>query len=292
MTHPLPSADELRSALTAFLAAHLPPSAEPVVADLRRLGGGSSQENWAFDACWADDGSAFGMPALIVERRSGRAHRGVLREDDPLRLGPGGRQALAGELADLLAAVHRVDVSATGLDAALPGPGGNPAVLELDHWIAELDRVELEPQPALRFTIEWLREHLPPPPERVVLLHGDFRPANVLVADGRIAALLDWELARLGDPADDLGWYLASVYAGEHFIPGRWERADFLTRYADRCPRPDELRLHFWTVMSMFRLCVIALTAVRNFCRGESSRPAAPPHRLIAATLHDTGLLR
>ena len=91
MTHPLPSADELRSALTAFLAAHLPPSAEPVVADLRRLGGGSSQENWAFDACWADAGRRVDRALLlrrtpsasvVASRRAFSSSRSAVRTSD------------------------------------------------------------------------------------------------------------------------------------------------------------------------------------------------------------------
>lgn len=325
----------LHETLTSFVTANLPVAAQPEVDAPRRLGGGSSQENWAFEASWLVDGhrvehdlllrrdppagvvdtdravefalvqalgstelpvpaaywyaagDVFDRPAMIVSRCAGRAHRAVLRERDPLGLGRDGQVRLAGELVELLGAVHQVDPST--MADALTSPDGNPAAVELDHWVRELDRAELEPQPALRFTAEWLREHQPAPPERITLVHGDFRPANVLVHDGHVTALLDWELARIGDPADDLGWYLASVYAGEHLIPGRWERADFLARYAQRCPVPDEDRLRYWAVLAVFRLAVIALTAVRNFCTGASTRlpPAADP--LVAAALADTG---
>lgn len=305
-----------------------------------RLGGGSSQENWAFDAevdgpdgtirrellmrrepaqgvvdtprdveyallralgrtglpvarvhALDADGSRLGRPAMVVDRLRGRAHRGVLRERDPLGLGPTRRVELAETLAELLAAVSSVDPGAVGLGEVLPAPA-DPATAELDRWESELDRVELEPHPGLREVIAWLRANLPAAP-RVRLVHGDFRPANVLVDDdGRVSALLDWELAHLGDAHDDLGWYTCSVYRQEHFVPGESGVGDFLDRWSERSGIEVERdRLHFWQVMSTFRLAVIALTGVRAFCDGTSDRPAGPTRRVEHLALRETGLL-
>jgi aminoglycoside phosphotransferase (APT) family kinase protein len=331
---------DLRSTLQDFLTDRLPDRTDLEVTEPRRLGGGSSQENWAFDLSWTDagtrrtaplllrrepqtgvvdttretefalvqrlsgtdvpvagvywtdDGTTFGRPAMVVERRPGSAHRGVLRDTDPLGIGDGARLELAGRLADLLASVHRVDVDKIGLASILPDPGTDPARTELDRWVAELDRVEPEPQPALRFTARWLRDHLPPPPDRISLVHGDFRPANVLVHDGRLEVLLDWELAHLGDPADDVGWYTCSVYRREHFLAGRWEVEDFIDRYAVAAgvEGVEPARLHFWQVMSTFRLAIMALTGVANFLDGSTDRPAASADRVVGQALADTDL--
>jgi aminoglycoside phosphotransferase (APT) family kinase protein len=253
---------------------------------------------------WHDDGARFGRPSMIVERRSGRAHRSALRDADPLGLGEAARLRLAAALCDLLAAVHHVDVDALRLHevlqegdsctAAESAGVNDPARAELARWEAELDRVELEPQPALRLAARWLHDNLPTAPKRIALVHGDFRPANVLVDGGRLHALLDWELAHLGDPYDDLGWYTCSVYRGEHFLPGRWEPADFLHRYARAVGEQgiDTERLHFWQVMSSFRLAVLALTAIHNFLSGSAARPFAPADALTRRALADTGLTR
>ena len=310
------------------------------VTEPRRLGGGSSQENWAFDAevdtpdgpamrpllmrrepesgvvdtardveyallrvlgttglpvagvHALDDGTRLGRGAMIVDRLSGRAHRGVLRDKDPLGLGEDARLALARSLPELLGEVHALDVAELGLIGALPDPTADPAADELQRWVGELDAVELEPHPALRAAVTWLRQHQPPPPSRVCLVHGDFRPANILVDGARVAALLDWELAHLGDSHDDLGWYTCSIYRREHFIPGRWEQRDFLQRWAEVTgTEVDDDRLHFWQVMSTFRLAVIALTGIKGFVEGATDRPAAPADGVIAATLRDTGLV-
>jgi aminoglycoside phosphotransferase (APT) family kinase protein len=229
---------------------------------------------------WLDDTGEFLVrPSMIVARRPGRAHRAVLREKDPLDLGAAGRAALARRICTVLAEVHRVDVP-----AALPDPGPEPARHELDRWVRELDAVELEPQPALRVAATWLADHLPPPPERNVVVHGDFRPANVLVHNGAFDALLDWELAHAGDPLDDLGWYTAPLYAAEHFPPGVWTEREFLDRYTELTgTEVPPASLHFWQVLATFRLAVIALTSVRAFLAGD--RPAAPADRVIRAVL-------
>ncbi|CAA0129966.1 Uncharacterised protein [Mycolicibacterium vanbaalenii] len=309
------------------------------ITEPQRLGGGSSQENWAFDAematdagtVWrpllmrrvpqggvvdtdrdvefellralsvtdlpvahvyvSDDGSRLTRPAMIVDRLPGRAHRGVLRESDPLELGTAGRLTLARTLPVLLAGVHSVDVTGLAIDRVLPDPSHDPAREELRRWVAELDAVELGPHPALRTTISWLSRHLPPPPDRVCLVHGDFRPANILIDEGRISALLDWELAHLGDTHDDLGWYTCSLYRREHFLSGQWDVGEFLRVWSAATGETvDPRRLHFWQVMSVFRLAVIALTGVKAFCEGATDRPAAPATRVIAAALRETGL--
>lgn len=228
---------------------------------------------------WLDGtGAELQRPSMIVERRAGAAHRAVLRDVDPMRLGADGRLRLAQRMCDVLAELHRLDGSVLGL----PDPGPRPAEHELDRWERELDAQELEPHPQLRLAIVWLRDRLPPPPARTVVVHGDFRPANVLVAGGGLDVLLDWELARRGDPLDDLGWYTAPLYHREHFIPGAWSEAEFLERYtAGSGLAVDRATLRFWQVMATFRLAVIALTGIRAFTEGSTDRPAAPADAVV-----------
>lgn len=326
-------------ALLPFLSDQLGTAADVrLESAVRRLGGGSSKENWSFDASWDEggtrqsaelllrrdpaagvvdaatatefallralgptpvraprarwldaDGTWFGQAAMVVDRAPGRASRAALRESDPLGLGEDGRVKLAVDMADVLADVHAVDVASTGITAALGDPGSDAGHAEITRWEAELDAVELEPHPVMRWALLWLRDHLPAPvPHRLV--HGDVRPANVLVHEGRLHVLLDWELAHVGDPVDDLGWFTCSVYAREHVVAGAFETSDFVNRYVERtgCLVEPE-RLRFWQVMSVFRLAVMALTGVRHFCEATTTRPAAPPDALLRRLLDDLG---
>lgn len=238
---------------------------------------------------WLDDsGAELLRPSMIVEQYSGSADRAVLRDKNPLRLSDTARVDLAREMCDVLADLHTLDLDATGLRSVLPAPDTTPGEQELARWEDELAAAELEPQPVLRWALRWLWDHVPPAPARDVLVHGDFRPANVLVDEGRVRVLLDWELAHLGDPLDDLGWYCAPLYAREHFIPGAWTQKDFLRRYAERTGIDvDPGALRFWQTFTVFRLAVIALQGVRIFCEGGSDRPAAPLPRVLIRHLLD-----
>ena len=238
------------------------------------------------EALWADlEPRFFGAPSVVVRRSRGVAHRGALRDKDPMNLGPETRFSLARSFVDLLAAVHAVDV--TAFAGLLPESGADPAGSELVRWETELDVEALDPRGRLEPVRAWLHAHVPAPLPRPCLVHGDYRPANVLIENGSVSALLDWELAHLGDPADDLGWYTCSIYRVEHF-PDGWTIQDFLARYGacgGSVPHPDRLR--FWQVLSVFRLAVIALRGARNVERGLAAGPPPPADRVVAAALQD-----
>jgi aminoglycoside phosphotransferase (APT) family kinase protein len=330
---------DLRGLLSGWLATWRPDETVQV-GEPALLGGGSSKQNWSFDAVWtaaggerfeqqlilrqdaeegvvstslaveselmdalvgtgvpvptvlgADTtGAIFGLPSIVVSRVPGRADRAVLRDVDPFGLGPEGRLALARQLADLIADVHAVD--AAMLHGVLPDPGPDPAGHEVAHWTEQLtnERARGHGDAAvLDETLRWLDANRPSPPARRVLVHGDFRPANVLVDGGRITALLDWELAHLGDPFDDLGWYTGAIYHREHFLDG-WAVEDFLLRYHLRTgTTPDPERLRFWQVFSTFRLTVIAVRAVRLLDEGSPMGKAAPVDRLYELLAREIG---
>ena len=82
-----------------------------------------------------------------------------------------------------------------------------------DHWLRDLDDDELEPQPITRAAIRWLRANPPPPAQRISVVHADYRTGNFLVDErGTIRGILDWELAHLGDPLEDLAWGINRVW--------------------------------------------------------------------------------
>lgn len=328
---PVDASGALSARLEAFLAAQSG-DRQVRVEGLRRLGGGSSREHWAFDlhsaagptprplllrrdppAAVADTdrggevallralaatdlaapvvvaadlaGAALERPAVVLERAPGRAERAVLRDRDPLRLGPAGRRDLAVALCDLLADVHRLDVGDPALGAAVGAAPADPARPEIDRWEREARRAAGdEPLPEFAYTAAWLVDHAPTPPERRVVVHGDFRPANVLVVDGRPGTLLDWEFAHCGDPVEDLGWYCAPVYRVEHFLPGVWSVPEFLARYQERTGcAVDPARLHFWQVLAMFKLAAIMVALVTDFLAGRGDRPCGSIDGMLAA---------
>lgn len=230
---------------------------------------------------WSDLGAIwFETPSLIFERSRGEADRAVLRDKDPFSLGLEGRIDLARAIAGLLAELHAMDPAENSLDLVLPYP--DDAVLtEFGRWDYAIDREDLDPDRRLQPARDWLTVNMQSAPGWLSLVHGDFRPANVLVDDGRISALLDWEMAHLGDPAEDVGWYTCSLYRTEHFPEG-WTVEDFLARYVERGgPEIEPERLKFWQVFAVLKLAVIALRAARNVESGAVDGPAPPVDRVI-----------
>jgi aminoglycoside phosphotransferase (APT) family kinase protein len=231
-------------------------------------------------------GVIFGRPTLLITREPGQAHRAVLRDKDPLGLGLEGQLRVARDMTDLLATLHTLEDP--DLVAVLPNPeGGDPARHELARWEEQLDSEGLDPTDRLRPAREWLHANLPAPPARLTLVHGDFRPGNVLVDEGQLSCLLDWELARLGDPCDDLGWYTCSIYRVEHFLSG-WTQKDFLEHYVKQGgTEPEPERLRFWQVCSVFRLAVIAMRSARNIEQGLAAGMPPPVDRVVERLLED-----
>lgn len=231
---------------------------------------------------WLDeDGSMLGSPSLVMERVEGVCDWFVLNSDRPeaVRLG------FARGFLEQLVRIQEVDWRAQGLDAVFKDPGTDAAAAELDRWESVLRRVVLEPVPELELVLRWLRERARPS-TRTVLVHGDFKPGNALLVGDRISAVLDWETAHLGDPLEDLGWITNPVRAGEHQIPGRWERAEIVAAYQIATGhRVDDAELAWWNVFSCWKLSVIVLTGLHEFVAGRFDRVHHSPTWLVRAML-------
>lgn len=93
-----------------------------------------------------------------------------------------------------------------------PSTPETTAMQELNYWEATLDKADIGAEPITRAAIRWMRRNPPPPAQKLAMVHGDFRAGNFLYDDsGALVAVLDWEMAHLGDPLEDLAWSLARV---------------------------------------------------------------------------------
>lgn len=150
------------------------------------------------------DPDLLGADFYVMELIDGR----VLRtEQDLTALPVPDRRALAEGLIDTLAALHAVDYRQVGL-ATLGRPAGY-LQRQLDRWQRQLAASRSRTVPGLAELGARLAEHVPPSP-RAALVHGDYRLDNVILAPaeaGRILAVLDWEMATIGDPLTDLGLF-------------------------------------------------------------------------------------
>lgn len=188
------------------------------------------------------------------------------------------RSQIAREFVDILAKLHAVDWRSRDLEfLGVPKDESACGIMEIERWEAIVDRDALEPQPVLRAAFAWLRNHLPPPAQRIVIVHADYRTGNFLASpDGEIKGILDWEMTHLGDPLEDIAWACIRPWRwlGNELIGGLMERGDFYRMYEEASGlRVDEEAIRFWEVLGNVKLAAIFITGARSLCDGRTRSP-------------------
>ncbi|MGH2984070.1 MAG: phosphotransferase family protein [Solirubrobacterales bacterium] len=210
-------------------------------------------------------GGRFGSPGILMSFVEGTsiAPR-ILRKSEYERA----RGRLTGQLAEALARIHAVEPN--GLDGVLPPAAADPALGQIEEWEGQLDEIG-EPLPAIELGLRWLRANAPEPVE-ATLVHGDFRLGNFIVDEGGLAAVIDWELAHLGDPAEDIGWLcIRSWRFGSDELPvaGVGELEPFLAAYESAGGRPIEPeRLRYWEVFGNVKWAIICARQAHHHLTG------------------------
>jgi len=179
----------------------------------------------------------------------------------------GVRPELARQCGEILARVHAIDVQSTGLVSSLQRV--DPRACVEQTWAGY--KLLATPQPMIDYVGRWLLDHLPAEP-RMALVHGDFRNGNLMVDDRGVAAVLDWELAHIGDPMRDLGWLCTNSWRfGRLDLPvgGFGEYKDLFAGYEAVSGFPvDRERVHFWEVFGSFWWAVACLGMASAFRDG------------------------
>lgn len=223
------------------------------------------------EAAWIDPaGSHFPQPAAIMKVVSGvtkPSGSGVKVSGLGTWLGENLRERLRDQFLDHLVQIHSYDFRAK----PLPGfevPDNDPrqaARWGMNYWRELWAIDEGETRPILALAEQWLIDNMPDcPPDNLVLTHGDYRTGNYLFdeATGQITALLDWELARIADFHEDLGWVLMQIFGtwenGTFRASDLFEREEFITEYERRSGRTVNRRtLHYYDVFSSYKCYVI-----------------------------------
>lgn len=225
--------------------------------------------------CWVESEPHWlGRPFIVMER----IERG---ETDPRPLFSDQRyhdtrHGIARQMVEILADIHALDWGALGL-AGLDRPESpvRCADREIARWETVVRRNMIEPQPVLEIALRWLGSHRPRPAQRISLLHGDFRPGNVMFNEkGEIPAILDWELAHLGDPLEDVGWLCMTNwrFGRDDRYVGLIAPEEFRRLYESRSGiELDDESLRFWQIFNTFKLACVRMTAGSAFVTGRSA---------------------
>ena len=223
-----------------------------------------------------EDTSIIGAVFFLMERRRGI----VVRDHIPPELAafPNYQERVSRGFVDCLVELHAVDIEKHGL-VSLGKPAGF-LERQVRGWFERWNRAKTEEIPLMDHLITWLTDHLPVSPTPT-LVHNDFKLDNLMLNlenPGRIEAVLDWEMATVGDPLVDLGlilcyWAQPSDPGGTKASltsqPGWFTPAELVNYYASKTGR-DMSHLNYYEVFALFKLAVVLQQIFVRFHRGQT----------------------
>jgi len=178
------------------------------------------------------------------------------------------RPQLVDQFARIAAGLHAVDVST--LPAALPVSGVRRT---LDDLRLRTEALE-SPRPVFDLAIRWLTDHAPSEVFPARLVHGDYRHGNVIIGADGIRAVLDWEIAHLGDPIEDLAWLCLPPWRFGHLdrpAGGLGSRESLLSAYEQATGQTvDPMRFRFWELLGSLRWGVSCASMLEWFRSGRN----------------------
>lgn len=292
------------------------------VADLRRLTGGASRETWSFaaggerfvlqreregsprtgamavEAALLRAAAEAGVPVPMLVSASGEPDalgagylvsrfidgetiaRKILRDDDYA----GARERLAADCGRALAAIHTIPTDAV---ADLPRTD------QVAQYREVLDGFG-DPHPTFEHAFRWLEANRPPASGEA-LVHGDFRLGNLMVGPGGLEAVIDWELAHVGDPMEDLGWLCTRAwrFGGAEPVGGVGSYDQLFDAYAEASGTPvDRDVARWWEVLGTLKWGIMCIMQARSHLDGLTrSMELAAIGRRVCENEHDLLLL-
>ncbi len=228
---------------------------------------------------FCNDLSILGVPFYVMERRKGV----VLNNAFPPGVTPTGElcRRISLTVVETLVQIHAVDWQAAGL-SEFGHPEGFLA-RQVKGWIERYFRAQTDDIPQVEPLTRWLAEHVPQSPAPT-LIHNDFKLNNMILDSNdltRPVAVLDWEMATVGDPLFDLAvsltyWVtsedpeeLQTVLPTVTTLPGFINRAEFMEIYAQKSGR-DLSSMHFYMTFAYFKLAVIIQQIYARWKKGQT----------------------
>jgi aminoglycoside phosphotransferase (APT) family kinase protein len=294
------NADDLGHQAAADVATRLASLLGAPVGDVQRLSGGASRETWAFECRGrplilrrdppgrASDFGSMALEAVVIRAAAaaGLAVAEVVVVDDGEGLGTAGmvmtrvdgetmarrilrdpgfapaRAVLVSQLASFLAGLHRIEVD------AVPGLVEIEPLAYLGEMYAEVEDLS----PTFDAALRWLERNRPEQGRRAVV-HGDCRLGNVIVAENGLRAVIDWELAHVGDPLEDLAWVCVKAwrFGATPAAAGVGTIDELLSAYEWAGGAPvDRAAFHWWLVEKTLQWGIMCMKQAAAHLTGAS----------------------
>ena len=245
------------------------------------------------------DESIIGAPFYVMERVQGIILRANLSPD--ARPNPAEMRRIANALIDSFVDLHAVDLDAAGLSDF--GQAQGYVKRQIEGWTRRYIKARTDDVPEIERAAQWLNDNLPPE-SGAGLIHNDYKYDNLVLNPqnrAEILAVLDWEMATVGDPLMDLGsslgyWVqaddpeiLQQVALGPTALPGNPTRAEFVARYAQKSGRRVDNPV-FYYVYGLFKLAVIGQQIYKRYKSGYSKDPRFAHLNYVVRVLGQTAV--
>ena len=230
--------------------------------------------------CLCEDPEVIGTPFFVMDCVEGR----VFWDPSLPGLANDQRRAIWDEINRVIAALHRVDYRAVGLETF--GRPGNYIARQIERWSKQYRASETERIEAMDNLIAWLPQNIPPG-EETTIVHGDYRIDNLIfhAREARVLAVLDWELSTLGHPLADFAYHLMAwrlgpgQFRGMHGVDlaalGIPLEDEYVAAYCARTGRAAIANIDFYLAYNMFRLAAILQGIAKRAIDGTASNAQA-----------------
>jgi aminoglycoside phosphotransferase (APT) family kinase protein len=239
-----------------------------------------------------DDAEVLGQTFFAMRKVEGSSS--IAGVADPERADRRGR--LFPQVVSVLVELSRIGPCDVGLPVEFAEPV-HAWEHELSRWEAVVRRDELEPQLVTHAAIRWLRRHPPRSAESLRLVHGDLRTGNYMYDDeGQITAVLDWEMAHLGDPLETLGWFCSRAWrlngAQDGDVGSLCSGAELIRAYEQAAGVMVDLdSLYWWELLGLVKLNALFMTGAAEFAAGRTRDPSMALMSIASISRVDSWLL-
>lgn len=228
---------------------------------------------------YCDDLSVLGVPFFVMERVEGVILRG--QDASGMALTPKNMASICETFVQNLVDIHGVELTAEIRDLGRPEGYVQRQVV---GWTARYEKAKTDDIPEMNRAAAWLAENMPED-AHPTMIHNDYKYDNIVFTEDldEVAAVLDWEMATVGDPLMDLGTTLAywvepedpdflQEISGPTALPGNLTRLQLASRYAELSGRDIE-HLLFYYVYGLFKIGVIGQQIYKRYAQGLTKDP-------------------